>query len=99
MTHDAQVKRFFCALDALTIRHLTYTKRDRAKALTNAHGPFIVVVDNGDDLDPCFEDMGVAVRRCRIDFGAEIRRDAGAFSGKDGYQLEIGPQGQWDAAS
>jgi hypothetical protein len=36
---------------------------------------FIVVVDNGADPGPRFEDLGDAVRRCRIDFGVEIRLD------------------------
>ncbi len=58
MTPDAKSNdsfaHFFCALSALAIRHLTYANRDCAKALTKAHGPFIVVVDNGADPDPCF---------------------------------------------
>jgi hypothetical protein len=33
---------------------------------------YIVVCDCGADPDRGFEDMGVAIRRCRIDFGAEI---------------------------
>ncbi len=32
----------------------------------------IVVLDDGADPQPCFSDMGEAIRRCRIDFGAEI---------------------------
>jgi hypothetical protein len=32
----------------------------------------IVVLDDGADPAPCFSDMGEAIRRCRIDFGAEI---------------------------
>jgi hypothetical protein len=32
----------------------------------------IVVADCGADPTPCFEDIGTAIRRCRIDFGAEI---------------------------
>ena len=32
----------------------------------------IVVVDCGADPKPAFEDIGTAVRRCRIDFGAQI---------------------------
>jgi hypothetical protein len=32
----------------------------------------IVFVDCGADPDPCFSDLGDAIRRCRIDFGAEI---------------------------
>ncbi|HEX2093780.1 MAG TPA: hypothetical protein VHG28_15365 [Longimicrobiaceae bacterium] len=33
---------------------------------------YIVLSDCGADPKPCFEDMGNAIRRCRIDFGAEI---------------------------
>lgn len=33
---------------------------------------YIVVVDCGADPAPCFEDIGTAIRRCRIDFRAEI---------------------------
>lgn len=32
----------------------------------------IVVIDCGADPQPCFEDIGNAIRRCRIDFGTEI---------------------------
>jgi Patatin-like phospholipase len=32
----------------------------------------IVVCDCGADPEPSFEDIGTAIRRCRIDFGAEI---------------------------
>ena len=32
----------------------------------------IVLVDNGADPTPAFEDVGEAMRRCRIDFGADI---------------------------
>ncbi len=35
----------------------------------------IVVVDCGADPKPCFSDLGDVVRRCRIDFGAEINLD------------------------
>lgn len=41
---------------------------------------FIVVVDDGADPKPCFEDMGNAIRRCRIDFGAEICFEVGGFT-------------------
>jgi hypothetical protein len=35
---------------------------------------FIVIVDCGADPQPsCFEDLGEAIRRCRIDFGTEIK--------------------------
>ena len=33
----------------------------------------IVFVDCGADPEPCFSDLGDAIRRCRIDFGADIR--------------------------
>jgi hypothetical protein len=33
---------------------------------------YIVVVDNSGDPDLYFEDLGDAIRRCRIDFGADI---------------------------
>jgi len=33
---------------------------------------YIVLVDCGADPTPCFADMGDALRRCRMDFGAEI---------------------------
>ena len=46
---------------------------------------FIVVVDDGADPKPCFEDMGNAIRRCRIDFGAEICFNVDGFArAKDG---------------
>jgi hypothetical protein len=35
----------------------------------------VVVVDNGADPGPRFEDLGDAIRRCRIDFGVEIALD------------------------
>ena len=35
----------------------------------------IVMVDCGADPKPCFEDLGNLVRRCRIDFGADISID------------------------
>jgi hypothetical protein len=33
---------------------------------------YIYVLDDGADPKPCFSDMGDLLRRCRIDFGAEI---------------------------
>jgi hypothetical protein len=33
---------------------------------------YIVLVDCGADPEPCFQDLGDAIRRCRIDFGTEI---------------------------
>lgn len=35
----------------------------------------VVVADCGADPKPCFQDVGDALRRCRIDFGAEINLD------------------------
>jgi hypothetical protein len=40
---------------------------------------FIVVADCGADPKPCFQDVGDALRRCRIDFGAEIDLDLTPF--------------------
>src|SRR5205085_5186688 len=40
---------------------------------------YILVSDNGADPLPCFEDLGDAIRRCRIDFGAEIELDISPF--------------------
>jgi hypothetical protein len=40
---------------------------------------FIIVADNGADPKPCFEDLGDALRRCRIDFGADIQLDTSPF--------------------
>jgi hypothetical protein len=39
----------------------------------------VVVVDDGADPQACFGDMGQVIRRCRIDFGTEIRLDVDAF--------------------
>jgi hypothetical protein len=36
---------------------------------------YIVMADCGADPQPCFEDLGDAIRRCRIDFGTEIELD------------------------
>ncbi|MGZ5437085.1 MAG: patatin-like phospholipase family protein [Pyrinomonadaceae bacterium] len=36
---------------------------------------YVLVVDGSADPTPCFADLGNAVRRCRIDFGAEIDID------------------------
>jgi len=33
---------------------------------------YILMLDCGADAQPCFSDVGEAIRRCRIDFGAEI---------------------------
>lgn len=40
---------------------------------------YIVVLDVGADPDLACEDIGQAVRMCRIDFGAEINLDVGQF--------------------
>jgi predicted acylesterase/phospholipase RssA len=40
---------------------------------------FIILSDNGADTKPCFEDLGDAIRRCRIDFQAEIHLDMSPF--------------------
>lgn len=40
---------------------------------------FIFLSDNGADAKPCFEDLGDAIRRCRIDFQAEINLDVTQF--------------------
>ena len=37
----------------------------------------ILMIDSGADDQPCFSDVGEAIRRCRIDFGAEIQLTAG----------------------
>ena len=44
---------------------------------------FIVIVDSGEDPRPCFADLGDAIRRCRIDFGAEIDLTSGAQTFQD----------------
>jgi hypothetical protein len=36
---------------------------------------YIVLADCGADPKPCFEDLGNAIRRCRIDFGTEFDLD------------------------
>jgi hypothetical protein len=36
---------------------------------------YIVLADCGADPKPCFEDLGNAIRRCRIDFGTEFELD------------------------
>src|SRR5262249_15467197 len=40
---------------------------------------YIVVADCGADREPTFSDLGDAIRRCRIDFGAEIELDITPF--------------------
>jgi hypothetical protein len=38
---------------------------------------YVIALDDGADPRPCFSDMGAVVRRCRIDFGAEIKLEEG----------------------
>lgn len=38
---------------------------------------YVIVLDDGADERPCFSDMGDAIRRCRIDFGAEVALASG----------------------
>jgi hypothetical protein len=40
---------------------------------------FVVLADCGADPEPCFEDLGTAIRRCRIDFGTEIELNLKPF--------------------
>jgi hypothetical protein len=40
---------------------------------------YIVMADCGADPQPCFQDLGDAIRRCRIDFGTEIELDIEPF--------------------
>lgn len=42
----------------------------------------IVIADCSADPEPCFADLGNAVRRCRIDFDAEIDLDVAPLMGK-----------------
>jgi hypothetical protein len=44
---------------------------------------YIILADNGADPEPCFADLGEAIRRCRIDFRADIRLDTRAFHPAD----------------
>ncbi|HKC97559.1 MAG TPA: hypothetical protein VKG20_05960 [Methylomirabilota bacterium] len=50
---------------------------------------FIVLADNGADAEPSFEDLGEAIRRCRIDFGTEIEIDVSGFRKTDGFTLDL----------
>jgi hypothetical protein len=45
---------------------------------------YIVLSDCGADPLPCFQDVGNAIRRCRIDFGAEIDLRIDQFLRADG---------------
>jgi hypothetical protein len=58
---------------------------------------FIVLVDNGADPGPSFEDLGEAIRRCRTDFRAEFELDVSAFRKTAAYRLE-GARDDHDAA-
>ena len=44
----------------------------------------IMLIDCGADPGPCFADLGDAIRRCRIDFGADISVSVRKFSRKAG---------------
>lgn len=68
---------------------------------------FIVVADCGADPSPCFQDLGDAIRRCRIDFGAEISLDITQYLdnradpppcivGKITYSLDHVKKLEWD---
>ena len=50
---------------------------------------YIVLVDNGSDPEPCFADVGEAIRRCRIDFRAEIVLDTRVFRPADGSMVGV----------
>jgi len=43
--------------------------------LVRRHCPYIVICDSEDDGDLKFSGIGMAIRKCRIDFGAEIDLD------------------------
>jgi hypothetical protein len=55
---------------------------------------YVVVVDCGSDPKPCFEDLGEAIRRCRIDFGTEIKLSLNSFletsCGKGNQSFAVG---------
>jgi hypothetical protein len=46
-------------------------------------------VDNGSDPEPCFADVGEAIRRCRIDFRAEIVLDTRVFRPVDNAMVGV----------
>lgn len=48
---------------------------------------YIVVCDCGADPGPGFEDIGNAIRRCRIDFGAEFDLDVDPFLARDASSM------------
>ena len=45
---------------------------------------YIILADNGADPEPSFADVGEAIRRCRIDFRADIQLDTTPFRPADG---------------
>jgi hypothetical protein len=51
---------------------------------------FIVFIDSGADPAPSFEDLGEAIRRCRIDFRAEFQLDVAAFRPTEASRVEGG---------
>jgi hypothetical protein len=55
---------------------------------------FVVVVDNGADPGPAFADIGEAIRRCRIDFGAEIRLGIQGFQRSSPIHVKEGGPGE-----
>ena len=50
---------------------------------------YIVLVDNGADPEACFADVGEAIRRCRIDFRAEIVLDTRVFHPPDNAAVTV----------
>ena len=50
---------------------------------------YIVLVDNGADPEACFADVGEAIRRCRIDFRAEIVLDTRVFHPPDDAAVTV----------
>jgi hypothetical protein len=56
----------------------------------------ILIVDSGEDPEPSFADLGDAIRRCRIDFGAEIDLATGGgifrsqSDGRGGFHWTVG---------
>ena len=48
---------------------------------------FVVMIDCGaDPSPPCFQDLGEAIRRCRIDFGAEIDLNLDPFTKSESHE-------------
>lgn len=48
---------------------------------------YIIIADNGADPDACFADVGEAIRRCRIDFRADIELDTTPFRPADASKM------------